>query len=462
MNQTDPLTLALTGQMPFILIAAAILALPVSFILLWLYRRAVIKSMLRSSAEGMQLKPGSTDLNKQATRLKVKIVEARQAAPCASTCADFLSKLQFYCWKNALIYAKAGTAFTSVMTAAVLLSGTSDFFLIRTILVFWVYAWPIVLTLNLLAATARKQLVFTSGGYFAVFIVLIVLAQLTGNDSSSSQIIQLWAITNLPPTVLILAFLARPVRAVGPMVLSFMIIALTGSVIAMLVVGSSDEAMRIISAAAFDLGLQASGTFMLILIMGFMLFAIIGWLVVRLIRKGYQSGKLTDQSMTVDAMWILFAVVQSTGLVFEGAGWILSGVFAFIAYKIVIKHGFKVLSLKTEAQNTRLLLLRVFSLGKRSEQLFNAITKHWRSVGSVQLISGPDLATTTVEPHEFIDFLSGKLSRQFIASQQQLDQRLSGLDTPQDFDGRYRVVSPLADHSTDQPAFHAQLPAPVS
>jgi hypothetical protein len=53
-------------------------------------------------------------------------------------------------------------------------------------------------------------------------------------------------------------------------------------------------------------------------------------------------------------------------------------------------------------------------LGKVSQRLFDALDKHWRHVGSIQMIAGPDLATTTVEPHEFLDFLRGRLARRFI------------------------------------------------
>ena len=41
----DPGTVALTGEPSSILVLAAIVALPVSIALLWLYRRAVLKSM---------------------------------------------------------------------------------------------------------------------------------------------------------------------------------------------------------------------------------------------------------------------------------------------------------------------------------------------------------------------------------------------------------------------------------
>jgi hypothetical protein len=81
----------------------------------------------------------------------------------------------------------------------------------------------------------------------------------------------------------------------------------------------------------------------------------------------------------------------------------------------------------------------VFSLGKRSARLFDAFAKLWRHTGHIHLIAGPDLATSTVEPHEFLDFLSGKLGRRFISGPDTLAQRLAESEQRRDIDGRYRV-----------------------
>ena len=81
----------------------------------------------------------------------------------------------------------------------------------------------------------------------------------------------------------------------------------------------------------------------------------------------------------------------------------------------------------------------MFSLGKRSALLFDAFAKLWRHAGRIRLIAGPDLATSTVEPHEFLDFLSGKLGRRFISGPETLAQRLAETEQRRDFDGRYRV-----------------------
>jgi len=126
-------------------------------------------------------------------------------------------------------------------------------------------------------------------------------------------------------------------------------------------------------------------------------------------------GRINPWLQPTRPLWLLFGVSYAVGLVFEGATWILSGLAAFAAYKAAVMLGF--CAIAPAADSTRavsLLLLRVFSLGKRSEELFDAVTRHWRYLGHVQLITGPDLATATVEPHEFLAFLSGKLDLQFI------------------------------------------------
>jgi phosphate/sulfate permease len=46
----DALIVTLTGQLPFILIVSAVLALAASFLLLFFYRRAVVQSMRRQRA----------------------------------------------------------------------------------------------------------------------------------------------------------------------------------------------------------------------------------------------------------------------------------------------------------------------------------------------------------------------------------------------------------------------------
>ena len=55
------------------------------------------------------------------------------------------------------------------------------------------------------------------------------------------------------------------------------------------------------------------------------------------------------------------------------------------------------------------------------------------------MIAGPDLVESTVEPHEFLEFLGGRLSRNFVRSDADLQRRLEAQQRGPDPDGRYRV-----------------------
>jgi hypothetical protein len=74
------------------------------------------------------------------------------------------------------------------------------------------------------------------------------------------------------------------------------------------------------------------------------------------------------------------------------------------------------------------------------------------------MIAGPDLATATLEPHEFLDSLRRRLSRQFVADAPDLQLRLARLDLEPDPDGRYRVNEPFCHDDTWRPTVQALGP----
>ena len=83
------------------------------------------------------------------------------------------------------------------------------------------------------------------------------------------------------------------------------------------------------------MGLTATGTMTVLHLIGFAAFAVVGWIILGTLRRLYQKKYISEQSITVDAMWLLFGIVNSIGLVFEGRLWIFSGIAAFILYKLV-------------------------------------------------------------------------------------------------------------------------------
>ena len=104
---------------------------------------------------------------------------------------------------------------------------------------------------------------------------------------------------------------------------------------------------------------------------------------------------------------------------------------------------------------TRLLLLRTFGDRNRSSRLLRDLTVYWRWIGSVELITGTDLATELLEPHEFLDYLRGRLKRHFVRDAADLDRRLAELDLRPDLDGRYRVNEMWGHDDTWRPTVAA-------
>jgi hypothetical protein len=165
--------------------------------------------------------------------------------------------------------------------------------------------------------------------------------------------------------------------------------------------------------------------------------ALVGYVMLRGVGRLYRAQWISDQSIQIDAVWLIVAIVQAP------VQTPLAGLGAFLVYELVARIGQRLFLFGRDADGKppRLLLLRVFSLGKRSEHLFRTFSLSWRYIGSMRMIAGPDLANATVEPREFLDFLAGRLQRRFITGPAVLEQRLAETQLRRDPDGRFRVSS---------------------
>ena len=431
----------LPGLMLFILLVAVPLAFLVSIGLLRLYRRAVFRAMRTRAnlglTESVPLETSAIPQEPVQTVLDITDLDSVSGITTGSAAGGLYTNLRRAPWRAAAVYAVAGLCYAIVMAISHLAATNSTLSFVPWL---WIYAWPVVLAINIVAvATWRTKLMIVSA-YFIILAALYAIAVVKNPALTWSQIANQWLNTNLLATVLLLAFLNRSFRAVGPLVLIVMLLAVTGSNLALIIVYNNARLRTSIAEFAKALGL---GDYIVtgLVVLGFAVFGVVGWLTLQWIVVWYKGKRISDQSITIDAIWLLFGAIQSIDLIFEGAIWFLAVLLAIVIYKVVTWAGFSLLGYKTSSsqKSPTLLLLRVFSLGKRSEHLFDALAMHWRYVGSIRLIAGPDLATSTVEPHEFLDFLSGKLARRFIDNSQTLDLRLSEMDLETDPDGRFRV-----------------------
>jgi hypothetical protein len=445
-------TVALTGVLPFVVLMAAALSLPLCFFLLWLYRRSVVKGM-DASAGGQVVQPARV-LQPTGPAAALSIRELSEAASEGGAVSGgaILRRAANGPWRTGAVYAIAGTAYAAVMTTGWLIA-TKDSALVWTkiALLFWTYFWPAVITVLLVAAYDRIRRMQLLAGYFGVLAVLIAVALTRNPQMRAVELPLYWLLTNGAETVLLMTFLLRPIRAVGPLVLVFLLVVALGSQTLLSIAAADQGLLRAIAQVGFALGLSGIGLFVALILLGIIVFAALGWPLLRWIGRRYERKKLSDQSITIDSIWLLFGIVQSIGLAFEGAAWMLTGLVAFAAYKLIAALGFRALRRARTPQPRTLLLLRVFRLGKRSERLFDKLRKHWQQVGCISMIAGPDLVTTTVEPHEFLEFVSGRLGRQFVAGSADLERRIAAMDTAPDPDGRYRVNEFFCRADTWQP-----------
>lgn len=444
-QRSDLLTVALTGQLSIILIVSTILAFLASYLLLRLYRRAVIKSMRRRSRSDIlethgyiapepEHRPHDGPLNFAFVTRDSSYGNERSA----KLCRDATRRIRL----TALVHIVAGCVFAATMSTAFLYAGNLEFLPFRFLYFTWVNTWPVVIAVHLAIGLSRRGRLIAAAIYFLVGIFVAGILMTKSPGLTFGQLVYLWLDPNMPPTLLLVIFLNRRIRAVGPLVLVFMLLGVAGASLVVTLTGNNLELLKALADASSAIGLGATSAVVVLHMLGFAVFAVVGWLILSTLRRLYIAKSISEQSLMIDAIWLLFGIVNSIGLVFEGRLWILSGLVAFALYKLTAIASFRAAGLARRAGSNgpRLLLLRVFALGKRSEALFDSLGKSWRTVGSMQMIAGPDLATATIEPHEFMDFVGGRLARRFIDTGRTLDMRMSQMDMEADREGQFRVT----------------------
>ena len=448
---TDPTTLAITGALPGVLLGGALLALPASLLLLWLYRRAVLRSMNATARGGDATAKVRAAAAGPARALNIAFADARSVAGAAPETGGVLRGP----WHAAAVYALGGAAYACVMSVP-WIAFTTDAGVgpVKLATFFWTFLWPAVIAAGIVACTTRAARLKLLGAYAGVFALLAAVALARSPNLRWYDPAVFWVITNGAETALLFLFLARPIRAVGPLVVTFAILALAGSLLALNVVGASDDRIRAAVEAGALLGLGGTEIFVYTLVFGFALFALGGWLVLRRLGQRYQRKRLSDESLTIDTVFLFFGISQSVSFAFEGAAWAATGLAAFFAYKLVTIVAFALLRRRPVPAPRRLLLLRVFALGARSERFFDVLRKHWLRLGSVSMIAGPDLVTSTVEPHEFLEFAGGELAGRFVTGRPDLERRIAAIDRARDPDGRYRVNEFFCHADTWQMTMH--------
>ncbi|MDQ3029878.1 MAG: hypothetical protein M3R09_07605 [Actinomycetota bacterium] len=320
-------------------------------------------------------------------------------------------------------YVAAGVAYA--VTAAVgliTLVGGEELLPLRTATVAFVNVWPLVPTLALVAAFNRRTTALAVSVYAATLITLGALG-----EAGVAQVLALWAILALPASLILAGVAGRRLRAVGPFLAPSVFVIGAGIMVWPWI------AWPIVSAGA------STETALLLAIGAVVVVAAVAFLNLPAAAWRYQRKAASDQSILVDQWWLLFSLYQC--LQASSRGWAaLALLLPYGAYRATVHVGRRRRHRHATGHfAARLLLLRVFGSRGRSERLLRDVGAYWRYVGSVELIAGTDLASENLEPHEFLDFVLGKLPRRFVQDNADLRRRIDQLDLLPDADGRFRV-----------------------
>jgi hypothetical protein len=425
-------------QWAFVALVALSLTLFASVILLWKYRRT-LQAAMRSKAylqpSGGTVGNEDDSINPFASTtdpvpLRIITVEEALTAGRSSTLSAAASARSRHA---VMAYVLAGSSQAIVGACMWLLLSKTAFRPIRLATLVWIYCWPVILTWNLLSGPEWRGRIRRFVSYFAGLAVLsaigIVSVDMTHRIEQGAL---LWATLALTPTVLLYPTLARPIRAFGPVVLVFMAIAVFGSQVG---VGLYET--------AFTGGIRlpfSDPRFWLLSLAGFLVLGLCAQPTLWYLRRRYERKLTGDIVLTIDCIWLLFALFACEIQADAHGLWRISPLLMFVAYKTVAALSFRTLFRQTVASSGRhLLLLRVFGHRGRTRQLMDLLGARWRRIGSIQLIAGVDLASDYLGIPQFLDFIRGRLKDYFVFSSDDMERRMGTLDLKPDADGRFRV-----------------------
>ena len=430
------------GAILLILLTAGPLALALGMVILGLYRRAIEREMGCVSAEEQPVSEDRTSRRRPQLDLSYRLEEmssVRQAQQAPLSGDPSLP--------GAAVYTLAGIAFGASSAILLFVLSDTEFLPLRTACVSWAYAWPVVLTLNLIWTGDRRRQLGVTACYALVIAFFCLWSVATDSVSTSIAGISfaaflspvlLWAIF-AAPSVYLLLFLNRTVRAIGPVLLVFTTLILVGWHIAMTVLGSP-VGMRTASQIFAWTDLGAIGLTLAVTIAGLTAGMAAGWAAIRWLADAYAAHRFSEQALVIDSIWFGQSLILCSSLAFEIGVWAIVGLIPFAIYKAVCVLGFRRLSTKQEPQPLRLLLLRVFGFGGRSSRLFDLVASRWRYVGIIRVIAAPDLASRTIEVSKLLAFVRGRLGRLFVRDEAALAQRLLEMNERRDPDGRFRIA----------------------
>jgi hypothetical protein len=474
-----------------LMLSIALVALPLATLLAlaligW-FRARVARSM-RSTATTLPLPAARARCGGPSGALAIERIQPAKARADAARALPLVARARHHVWQLAGTYAAAAAVYAFLLATGMILAFAPGWHSILAFaLLYLVYtcemATPVALAPTVVLKRQPRFLVLA---VLALIALMWVLERILGVDPIGP-----WLMIAAVPTAAVLLLNARRLRAVGPIVFAGTLLLLYG-VLAGLAYGALyvvdlvgpvrfvrddlaelplwhaaerylawlrtlplDRILIEVAAAIdepSDLVLIAHPErftagpmlrFFAIWLAAAALGAGAAWALVRWLARRYRAQRASDQMLSIDILVLVFALpIFFLFVGFDPNRWpfAFGALAGFAAYKLVAGWGLRQRrrARPPPAPDT-LLLLRVFGFDRRTQRLLEDLGQRWRCLGPIHLIGGTDLAYATIEPHEFFEFLNGRLSRAFIKGEADLEARLKESSVTPDPDGLFRI-----------------------
>lgn len=431
----------MASSIVLILFCAPIIAAAISIVCLWLYRKAVIRAM---SAPSQSQPSSSIRLNLTASnpqpvqRSNTSATEAYRAAVEAPR-------------RDAVSHCAAVIAAALPLSLAAQVAYPSGLGATAVVLGVWIYSWASVPMMLLILPFSWPKTLGMISFYFLIYAVLCLYATSVSNipalqfgsvdvseRSGVTPVLMalVWLTTNAVPTLLCFLCFNRKIRAVAPSALALVSLMITGIWFSWVWAWMpSAETAKLAVSEALSIDPNWHGVTLALTTLTSL--AIASRLMVGAIAKAYRQKSISDRSLNLIAIFLVYLTMYTMWLTVGGLHWMGMIPVSVFIYWLVIKLLYR--RKRPPRDSLSLCFLRVFALGNVTQDLLDSLAKYWRNIGNVQMITGPDIAIGTVQPHQFLDFLSGDLRRHFIADQDDLDSATVQLSQKRDPDGRFRI-----------------------
>ncbi len=427
------------GAVAAILILAFVLTLPIGIFIISLYKKALIRGMSYSSLRFGQEKYIPKVQNSGTSQpIEIRVHDlASMSLPTSKIYSRINAQLRNHWFQYGLM-----SLVFAVVHAFCWLVGMNEFSFYRFLYATLLFS-PVILPVSyLFLVRGRKQFVMLTVIFLVAYLLsfYLIMQQSMTEDISFIAFVTPLVLFNFPAIVLIGLLRMRFIKPVGLFIYSFFVICAAGPMLMIYALSIRPDIFEWVGYLFIDAGFSASNTLLIWHILSFAAMFILGWVIISRVRVLYVKKYINDLQLNADAMFIIFNIVYSLFISFGSITYALMSLLAFPICKLTGNLLF-VLFRKDQAPGRapRMLLLRVFALADDSRNLFERLLRHWRYGGSVQMISGPDLATSTVEPHELLSFVSGKLKESFCDSEDDILSKTQEFDNLPDLDSTYRV-----------------------